>query len=99
MPLSTTLRSLAGAATGRNAGGATMLVRRNVVSLSAPDRAALVAAIKAMKTRPDPDGVASNLYDKYVLRHSLTMQTASPPNTNPLVCNMAHRGPAFCPWH
>jgi hypothetical protein len=52
-----------------------------------------------MKSKPDPDGVAGNLYDKYVLQHSLTMQTASPPNTDPNVCNMAHRGPSFCPWH
>jgi tyrosinase len=76
-----------------------MPVRRNVASLSAPERAALVAAIKAMKTRPDPDGVASNQYDKYVLQHSLTMRTPSPPNTDPNICNMAHRGPSFCPWH
>jgi tyrosinase len=76
-----------------------MPVRRNVASLSAVERAALVAAIKAMKTRPDPDGVASNVYDKYVLQHSLTMQTPSPPNTDPNVCNMAHRGPSFLPWH
>jgi tyrosinase len=76
-----------------------MAVRRNVVSLSADDRAAFVAAIKAMKARPDPDGVAGNIYDKYVLRHSLTMQTPSPPHTDPNICNMAHRGPAFLPWH
>jgi hypothetical protein len=76
-----------------------MPVRKNVVSLAAAERAALVAAIKAMKGRPDPDGVAGNLYDKYVLQHSETMRTPSPPNTDPLVCNMAHRGPSFCPWH
>ena len=76
-----------------------MPVRKNVVSLSAAERAALVTAIKTMKSKPDPDGVAGNLYDKYVLQHSLTMRTASPPNTDPNVCNMAHRGPSFCPWH
>jgi hypothetical protein len=76
-----------------------MPVRKDVVSLSAAERAALVAAIKAMKTRPDPDGVAANQYDKYVLQHSLTMRTPSPPNTDPNICNMAHRGPSFCPWH
>src|SRR5580704_4385774 len=68
-----------------------MPVRKNVVSLSAAERAALVAAIKSMK--------ASGRYDTYVISHSETMRRPSPPETDPLVCNAAHRGPAFCPWH
>src|SRR6266849_6634287 len=68
-----------------------MPIRKNVVSLSAAERTALCAAFKAMKK--------SGVYDTYVLQHSLTMRTPSPPNTDPLVCNMAHRGPSFLPWH
>jgi Common central domain of tyrosinase/IPT/TIG domain len=68
-----------------------MPVRKNVVSLSTPERAAFIAALKAMKK--------SGVYDTYVLQHSLTMRTPSPPNTDPSVCNMAHRGPSFAPWH
>lgn len=68
-----------------------MPVRKNVVNLSAAEKSALVAAFKAMK--------ASGRYDPYVISHSVTMRTPSPPETDPNICNAAHRGPAFCPWH
>jgi Common central domain of tyrosinase/IPT/TIG domain len=68
-----------------------MAVRKNVASLSTKEKTDLCAAIKAVKK--------SGKYDTYVLQHSATMRTPSPPNTNPNICNMAHRGPSFCPWH
>jgi tyrosinase len=68
-----------------------MRVRKSVANLTAQEKAALVAGIKAMK--------AGGKYDPYVLAHSRAMMTPSPPNVSPFVRNIAHRGPAFGPWH
>lgn len=68
-----------------------MAIRKKVDSLSAPERSALVAAIKVLK--------ASGKYDQYTLEHSRAMMTPSPPGTDPMIRNIAHRGPAFGPWH
>jgi tyrosinase len=68
-----------------------MPVRKNVTSLTAQEKADFVAAIKRCK--------AAGLYDQFVVEHSQSMMTPSPPNVSPNVRNVAHRGPAFCPWH
>lgn len=70
-----------------------MLVRKNVRSLSAPEREAFVNALLELK--------AKGKYDKFVHWHHHVMQPAvlpfEPRDTN--YRNGAHRGPAFLPWH
>jgi tyrosinase len=70
-----------------------MFVRKNVRSLSAPERQALVNALLELK--------AQGKYDKFVHWHHHVMQPAvlpfEPRDAN--YRNGAHRGPAFLPWH
>src|SRR5690242_3067160 len=72
-------------------------LRKNVNSLTAAEKANLVAAIKALK--------ANGKYDQYVTEHRDAMNQATlmpgenPPNPQSFFRNVAHRGPAFGPWH
>ena len=69
-------------------------LRKNVNSLTAAEKANLVAAIMALK--------ANGKYDQYVNEHLTAMNT---PTLMPGEVgdsnfrNVAHRGPAFGPWH
>ena len=65
--------------------------RRNVNNMQADEKAAFVNAVKNLK--------AAGGYDPYVLSHQDAMDQGTPPGTNPLIRNAAHRGPAFLPWH
>jgi hypothetical protein len=69
-------------------------LRKSVDSLTAAERANLIAAIKALK--------ASGKYDQYINEHQTAMNQAAvlpgEPN-DPNFRNIAHRGPAFGPWH
>ena len=58
-------------------------VRKNQASLTAEEKAAFVAAIKALK--------ADGTYDHHVQEHRDGILTITP--------DMAHGGPAFYPWH
>lgn len=69
-------------------------VRKNLNSLTVQEKADLITAIKALK--------ANGKYDQYVNEHSAAMDQPTPmpgetPDSN--VRNIAHRGPAFGPWH
>lgn len=69
-------------------------LRKNVNSLTASEKANLVAAIKALK--------ANGKYDQYVNEHNAAMNQATPmpgEPSDPNYRNVAHRGPAFGPWH
>ena len=61
-----------------------MSVRKNQASLSIDERAAFVAAVKAIK--------ANGVYDVFVEQHRTAMLDISP-------VDPAHLGPAFLPWH
>lgn len=60
-----------------------MGIRKNQSSLTAPEKAAFVAAVKALKANGD--------YDIFVAQHRAAFMAS--PN------DPAHRGPAFLPWH
>jgi hypothetical protein len=72
-------------------------LRKSVSSLTAAEKADLITAIKALK--------ANGKYDQYVNEHDAAMSQAtlmpgenpSPPQSS--YRNVAHRGPAFGPWH
>lgn len=69
-------------------------VRKSVNALTSAEKAALVKAITKLK--------ASGKYDQYITEHNDAMAQASvlpgEPN-DPNYRNIAHRGPAFGPWH
>jgi tyrosinase len=60
-----------------------MGIRKNQSSLTASEKAAFVAAVKALK--------ANGIYDVFVAQHRAAFMAS--PN------DPAHRGPAFLPWH
>jgi tyrosinase len=60
-----------------------MGTRKNQSSLSASEKAAFVAAVKALK--------ANGIYDVFVAQHRAAFMAS--PN------DPAHQGPAFLPWH
>ena len=60
-----------------------MGIRKNQSSLTASEKAAFVAAVKALK--------ANGTYDTFVAQHRAAFMAS--PN------DPAHRGPAFLPWH
>lgn len=70
-----------------------MMVRKNVRSLTAPERQAFVNALLELKAR--------GKYNRFVHWHHHIMQPAvlpfEPYDAN--YRNGAHRGPAFLPWH
>lgn len=65
-----------------------MAIRKDVATLSAADRARLVAGFLAMK--------AADTYDTYIDRHAKAMEWKSISGAQ---LNAAHMGPAFLPWH
>lgn len=69
-----------------------MDTRRNIYSLSDAALADFLTAVNGLKT----DG----LYDDFVRRHHQAMNRPTVlPNEPPTFRNVAHRGPAFLPWH
>lgn len=71
-------------------------LRKSVNSLTSSEKANLVTAIKALK--------ANGKYDQYVNIHNSAIgQATLMPGENPsdpsFYRNVAHRGPAFSPWH
>jgi hypothetical protein len=71
-----------------------MNVRRNLYSLTDVQLKAFQKALNEIK--------ADGTYNTFIERHHHSMMTATPwqseaPNAN--VRNVAHRGPAFLPWH
>ena len=65
--------------------------RKNQASLTPAERAAFVAAVKALKTKPSQlTPATANRYDDYVEIHRRSMTGGSA---------WAHRRPAFLPWH
>jgi hypothetical protein len=71
-----------------------MNIRKNIYSLSDQQLQDFKDALNAIK--------ADGTYDTFIERHHHSMMTATPwggeiPDTN--TRNVAHRGPAFLPWH
>lgn len=71
-----------------------MNIRKNIYTLSDQQLQDFQDAVNAIK--------ADGTYDTFIERHHHSMMTptpwgAEPPNTN--TRNVAHRGPAFLPWH
>lgn len=65
--------------------------RKNQATLTATERAAFVAAVKALKTKPSQlSPPTANRYDDYVETHRTSMTGG---------VAWAHRRPAFLPWH
>lgn len=67
------------------------MTRRNIYSLSPDEVQRLVNAINTMRNTGE--------YQDFVDRHFQTMMTETPPNDPTTDRNVAHRGPAFLPWH
>jgi hypothetical protein len=65
-----------------------MGVRKNQNSLTVPEKARFVAAVRKMKA----DSALPHGYNKYVTTHETAFN-------NPADDNPAHSGPAFFPWH
>ena len=63
-----------------------MGVRKNQALLTATERAAFIAAVKAVK--------ANGIYDIFVEQHRTAMLDGGTNSVDP-----AHLGPAFLPWH
>ncbi|MFI9293698.1 tyrosinase family protein [Streptomyces gardneri] len=71
-----------------------MNIRKNIYSLTPQELADFLAALNAIK--------ADGSYDDFIHRHHHAMMTATPMPGEPpndMVRNVAHRGPAFLPWH
>lgn len=72
-------------------------LRKSANSLTAAEKADLVSAIKALK--------ANGAYDRYIIEHDAALNQATlmpgenPPPPQSFYRNVAHRGPAFGPWH
>jgi tyrosinase len=62
--------------------------RRNILAMPLADVQRLTAAITVLKN--------NGTYDDFTRRHMKAMQTATPVGSSR---NVAHRGPAFLPWH
>jgi hypothetical protein len=68
-----------------------MDLRKNVYSLSDEELANFVSALKSLK--------AKGTYDDFVRRHNDAMMDATLGRRERGSRNVAHRGPAFLPWH
>ncbi|MCX5613325.1 MULTISPECIES: tyrosinase family protein [unclassified Streptomyces] len=71
-----------------------MNIRRNIYNLTPQELADFQDALNAIK--------ADGSYDEFIERHHHAMMEATPlsgETVNPGVRNVAHRGPAFLPWH
>lgn len=73
-------------------------VRKNVMSLSAQERADFVAAIKKMKAEPSPYDPAMSYYDQFVYWHLKAFYCMSGSGGEHTMYP-AHMGAAFLPWH
>lgn len=78
---------------------ANLLIRKNVVDLTAKEKTAFVKALKTLKNT-FPEGSTISQYDLFVLQHVLTMGFRKKLGaTGPAQGNPAHSQPAFLPWH
>jgi hypothetical protein len=71
-----------------------MNIRQNIYTLTDTQLADLQTALNACK--------ADGSYDTFIHRHHMTMMTATTlagEGSSPNIRNVAHRGPAFGPWH
>lgn len=71
-----------------------MNIRKNIYTLTDQQLQDFKDAVNAIK--------ADGTYDAYIERHHHSMMTATPwmaEAPNPDTRNVAHRGPAFLPWH
>ena len=71
-----------------------MNIRKNIYTLTDQQLADYKDAVNALKV----DGT----YDSFITRHHHSMMTATPWGgevADPATRNVAHRGPAFLPWH
>ena len=71
-----------------------MNIRKNIYTLTDAQLQDFKDAVNAIKT--------SGAYDTFIERHHHSMMTATPwqaETPNPDTRNVAHRGPAFLPWH
>lgn len=71
-----------------------MNIRKNIYTLTDTQLQDFKDAVNAIK--------ADGTYDTFIERHHHSMETATPWQTetpDPLTRNVAHRGPAFLPWH
>ena len=74
-----------------------IIIRKNVRSLSIPERKNFIKAVKGLKAKPYPgnnNDKSVSVYDHYVTMHTLAMNTMIDD-----VRNLAHSGPIFLPWH
>lgn len=71
------------------------LVRKNVVELSAEERAAFVRAVKRLKVMPSPYDTRLSYYDQFVEWH-LSLYRCSGLD---LPATAGHGGAFFLPWH
>src|SRR3954453_10253529 len=68
------------------------MARRNIYSLTATEWSRYASALNALKT--------SGVYDDFTRRHvSAMMELTLMPGETGTNRNVAHRGPAFLPWH
>lgn len=67
------------------------IVRRSIYSLTPAEVTRLVNAINTMR--------ANGTYNTFMQRHMNSMMTLTPANDSTTQRNVAHRGPAFLPWH
>lgn len=71
-----------------------MNIRKNIYTLTDPQLQDFKDAVNAIK--------ADGTYDTFIQRHHHSMMTATPwgaETPDPATRNVAHRGPAFLPWH
>lgn len=71
-----------------------MNIRKNIYTLTDTQLQDFKDAVNAVK--------ADGTYDSFIVRHHHSMMTATPWQAeapDPEVRNVAHRGPAFLPWH
>ncbi|WP_432521585.1 tyrosinase family protein [Kineococcus sp. SYSU DK006] len=65
-----------------------MPVRKNILDMTRDEVKRFTAALNALKS--------NGTYDAFTRRHMTAMNTATPAGS---LRNIAHRGPAFLPWH
>lgn len=74
---------------------APMLVRKNVLELSASERQEFVAAVLALKQTPSPYDSRLSYYDQFVAWHVTLYRCAAAGHD----VHGGHNGPFFLPWH
>ncbi|MGH7204373.1 MAG: tyrosinase family protein [Candidatus Levyibacteriota bacterium] len=68
-----------------------VIVRKSIYDLTPTELTRLANALNTMK--------ANGTYQDFMNRHQAAMSTLTPTNETGTQRNVAHRGPAFLPWH